>query len=128
MGKIYEALARAGSARSEDKQSGYTDIEFDYTDIDVEDEREIRNERNERNDQEQFNFLRYSLGASSIFEKDRAKRDAATAAITRRSQAQPAREVTVDFSRLDPHLAAFYNFDRRASEQYNKLALTLISR
>lgn len=128
MGKIYEALNRAGSARSEGKQSDYTDIEFDYTDIDVEDEREIRNARNERDDQERFNFLRYSLGASSIFEKDRVKRDAATAAITRRSQAQPAREVRVDFSRIDPHLAAFYNFDRRASEQYNKLALTLISR
>ena len=78
MGKIYEALTRAGSAVSEDKQSDYTDIEFDYTDIDVEDEREIRNQRN---DQEQFNFLRYSLGASSIFEKDRAKRNAADAAL-----------------------------------------------
>jgi Mrp family chromosome partitioning ATPase len=128
MGKVYEALTRAGS---QDKQSEYTDIDFDYTDVDVEDEREIRNarhDRDDRQDQDRFNFLRYSLGASSIFEKDRVKRDAVTAGVTRRSQAQPAREVTVDFSRIDPHLAAFYNFDRRASEQYNKLALTLISR
>jgi Mrp family chromosome partitioning ATPase len=125
MGKVYEALTRAGN---QGKQSDYTDIDVDYTDVDVEDEREIHNAPSDRDDHAQFNFLRYSLGASSIFEKNRVKRDAATSVLTRRSQTQPAREVTVDFSRIDPHLAAFYNFDRRASEQYNKLALTLISR
>jgi Mrp family chromosome partitioning ATPase len=125
MGKIYEALTRAGGKSS---QSDYAGVDFDYTDIDVGDEREIRNARGDRDDQDQFNFLRYSLGASSTFGGDRVRRDAATAALSRRSQAQPAREVTVDFSRMDPHLAAFYNFDRGASEQYNKLALTLISR
>ena len=124
MGKVYEALNRADSKA---RQSDYTDIDFDYADIDVEDEREIRNARPSR-DERRFNFLRYSLGASSTFEKERAKRDAASAGLVRRSQAQPAREVTVDFSRIDPHLAAFYNFDRGATEQYNKLALTLISR
>jgi len=124
MGKVYEALNRA---ESEARETSCTDIEFDYADIDVEDEREIRNIRDARED-EPFNFLRYSLGASSAYEKDRVKRESAARSLVRRSQAQPSRELTVDFSRIDPHLATFYNFDRQASEQYNKLALTLISR
>jgi Mrp family chromosome partitioning ATPase len=124
MGKVYEALNRA---QGESRESDCSEIEFDYADIDVEDERKIRNARSSRDD-EPFNFLRYSLGASSIFEKDQMKREAAASALARRSQAQPSRELTVDFSRIDPRLAAFYNFDRQASEQYNKLALTLISR
>lgn len=114
MGKVYEALSRAEGNRQPLED-----------DIDVEDPREIRNARLDDDDDEDsgsFNFLRYSLGASSMF--DRGK----STTMTRRSQAQPVREVTVDFNRIDPHLAAFYNFDRRAAEQYNKLALTLISR
>jgi Mrp family chromosome partitioning ATPase len=127
MGKVYEALSRADG---KGRQSDYTDIDFDYADADVEDVREVRSARDTRDatGDGRFNFLRYSLGAASTFEKDRAKRDAANAGLVRRSQAQPAREATVDFTRIDPHLAAFYNFDRTATEQYNKLALTLISR
>ena len=124
MGKVYEALNRA---ETEARDSSCEEIEFDYADIDVEDGREIRNSRDESEDG-RFNFLRYSLGAGSPFERDRMKREAAASALVRRSQAQPSREMTVDFRRIDPHLAAFYNFDRQASEQYNKLALTLISR
>ncbi|HKP87286.1 MAG TPA: CpsD/CapB family tyrosine-protein kinase [Blastocatellia bacterium] len=127
MGKIYEALNRA---ESEARDSSCTDIEFDYADTGVEDGREIRDPRKARDegDDQGFNFLRYSLGADSVFENGRVKREAAAASLVRRSHAQPSREVTVDFSRLDPHLATFYNSDRRASEQYNKLALSLISR
>lgn len=136
MGKVYEALSRAESERNP--------LDDDIDDIEVEDAREIRNARRHDEDDIEvedarknrhvyhdddddddesgsFNFLRYSLNAASLFERDHTK-------LVRRSQAQPTREVTIDFNRIDPHLAAFYNFDRRAAEQYNKLALTLISR
>jgi capsular exopolysaccharide synthesis family protein len=40
---------------------------------------------------------------------------------------KPAREITLDASRVDPHLVTFYDFDPRAAEEYNKTAITLIS-
>jgi Mrp family chromosome partitioning ATPase len=73
-----------------------------------------------------FSFPRYSLGAGSSF--DKGARQESAGALTRRSAAQPTREATLDFSRLDPHLSAFFGNDRHATEQFNKLALTLISR
>lgn len=129
MGKVYEALNRAGTTA---RAASCADIEFEYADTDFADERDIRSARDnsprDTGDEEPFNFLRYSLGANSIFEKDKTKREPAASALAHRSQARPSRELTVDFNRIDPHLAAFYNFDRQASDEYNKLALTMISR
>jgi Mrp family chromosome partitioning ATPase len=113
MGKIYEALTRA---EKESESSESTSA------------RAKDGSRYDEQPPEKFNFVRYSLGASSIMEKDRAKRDETSQAISRRSLAQPGREVTVDPGQIDPHLVSFYNFDRAASDQYNRLALTLISR
>jgi Mrp family chromosome partitioning ATPase len=45
----------------------------------------------------------------------------------RHPQFQPAREVTLELGRLDPHLVAFHDFDPRAAAQYNRLAIALIS-
>ncbi|HKQ09030.1 MAG TPA: CpsD/CapB family tyrosine-protein kinase [Blastocatellia bacterium] len=73
-----------------------------------------------------FSFLRYSLGDGSVF--DQGPRQASASALTRRSIAQPAREMTVDLGRIDPHLSVLLGNDRGSSEQFNKLALTLISR
>jgi Mrp family chromosome partitioning ATPase len=74
-----------------------------------------------------FSFLRYSLGAGTVFDSA-ARPEAAPAALTRRSAAQPGREAALDFSRIDPHLSAFFGNDRSSGEQFNRLALTLISR
>jgi Mrp family chromosome partitioning ATPase len=113
MGKIYDALTRAEGERESD------------------DSRSVGSGDGSPRDEQQperFNFVRYSLGAPSILENDRTKQEAASQAISRRTLAQAAREVTVNPGQLDPRLVSFYNFDRAASEQYNKLALTLISR
>src|SRR5262249_53750541 len=75
-----------------------------------------------------FNFMRYSMGASSIADREQTKREAASDAIQRRSGSQPAHEMFVDTSRIDPHLVALNNTNPRASQQYNKLALSVISR
>ena len=74
-----------------------------------------------------FSFLRYSLGTGTRFDQG-GRSDADASALTRRAAAQPAREATIDFSRIDPHLSAFFGNDRSSSQQFNRLALTLISR
>ncbi|HVG21788.1 MAG TPA: CpsD/CapB family tyrosine-protein kinase, partial [Blastocatellia bacterium] len=117
MGKIYEALNRSESEGGPSR-SPLRGIE----------EGRPSDGRPSEGQPEKFNFVRYSLGAPSIMEKDRANREAASQAIARRSIAQPGLEVTVSPAQIDPHLVSFYNFDRAASEQYNRLALTLISR
>ncbi|MFL6215159.1 MAG: CpsD/CapB family tyrosine-protein kinase [Blastocatellia bacterium] len=86
-----------------------------------------RERRPARSASSRFSFLRYSLGTGSLFDNG-ARPEAASSALTRRSAAQPSREAKVDLSRLDPHLSAFFGNDRRSNEQFNKLALTLISR
>lgn len=128
MGKVYEALTRA-EAKSNRVDSVLNDCEQsdefseDYSYVEVDDVSEV--EMSEGLEDEDFNFLRYSLRATSIFDHGRGRRDSA---LVKRSAAQPSREATIDPNRVDPHLVAFYNFDRQASEQYNKLSLTLISR
>ncbi|PYT04174.1 MAG: hypothetical protein DMF60_16050 [Acidobacteria bacterium] len=115
MGKVYEALSRAENEGDE----------LDLFD-DVEDERE--DETGQQPAPEKFHFMRYSLGATSTVARDRIKRASPTAALAPRSPGLPARELTINPERLDPHLVSFNNFDPKASREYNKLALTLISK
>ena len=115
MGKVYQALSRAENEADE------LDL---FDDLEVEQEDETVQEPAP----EKFHFMRYSLGATSTVATDQTKRVAPTAAIAPRSRALPARELTINPERLDPHLVSFHNFDRKASQEYNKLALTLISK
>lgn len=115
MGKVYEALNRARSEAEE------IDL-FDG----VDDEQEDSNR--EEPPPDRFNFMRYSLGAASRATKHRMSQQPSTVALVPRSTAQPARELTISPERLDPHLASFHNSDPQASQEYNKLALSLISK
>ena len=72
-----------------------------------------------------FDFMRYSLNARSNFERERTRREATAQALVRRSLAEPAREVILDQSRIDPHIAAYYA--PRATDHYNKIATGLIT-
>jgi Mrp family chromosome partitioning ATPase len=114
MGKVYEALSRAQTEGEE----------IDLFD-DVEEEQE--DARQDEPTPDRFHFMRYSLGAASTVTKDRSNKGAATALVPR-SPAKPGRELTIDPKRVDPHLTVFHNFDPHASQEYNKLALSLISR
>lgn len=119
MGKVYEALNRA--SRGDDV--------FDLVD-DVDAFEEVNAEDDEREEQPpQFNFMRYSLGGSALVTRPPATgvRRPPSAALVR-AKAQPGRELTVSAERIDPHLVSFYNFDPRASQQYNKLSMSLISK
>jgi len=73
---------------------------------------------------EAIDFLRFSLNAPATEAFDR---EAPAGSVPRRAAISPAREVTLDASRIDPHLVAFYDFDPRAAEEYNKTAITMIS-
>jgi Mrp family chromosome partitioning ATPase len=114
MGKVYDALSRA---QNED--------EIDLFD-EVEDKQDPSAE--EDSPSEKFNFMRYSLGATSIVARERARPGVATAALAPRSLARPVHDLTVNPESLDPHLVAFKNSRSPASQHYNKLALSLISR
>jgi Mrp family chromosome partitioning ATPase len=146
MGKVYEALTRAGKesrtaiAESADDQSAnfapddnghdFAAIDFDDSEAGFESpiEPEVLQGDEGESIEEAFNFLRYSLGGSSAFRHDHKKRQQSATAVARRSLAQPAREVTIQPGQIDPHLVAFYSADPRAAEHYNKLALSLISK
>src|SRR5690242_11447176 len=112
MGKVYEALSRAEA-----------DAEIDNFD----DEEEQEDTRLQGPMPERFSFMRYSLG-SSYGTKDRPRAQVVTEALVPRQSAKPARELTVDPRRVDPHLTSFHHLDQRASQEFNKLALFLISR
>lgn len=114
MGKVYEALNRARNEVEE------LDLFDDAEDVQQDEDQDAAPER--------FNFMRYSLGATTASSGDRTTHTASSAALAPRSNVLPRRELTVDLARIDPHLSAFHNFDREASQEYNKLALTLISK
>jgi capsular exopolysaccharide synthesis family protein len=111
MGKVYNALNKT-ARRSEKGEPPVIDVEAveDFEDGPT---------------HPQFDFMRYSLNAQSTFERERTRRETAAQALVRRSLATPAREVILDSSRIDPHIAAYYN--GRATDHYNKIAMGLIS-
>jgi Mrp family chromosome partitioning ATPase len=115
MGKVYEALSRAQN------REGDLDL-FD----EVEEEQEESGEQEPA--PEKFNFMRYSLGTTALVARDRNGRGRSPAALMTRPMTLPGRELTISTERIDPHLVVFNNRDPRASQQYNKLALALISK
>lgn len=70
---------------------------------------------------------RYTLAPAVASDPEGLMRAENTAVRLRHPQFQPAREVTLELGRLDPHLVAFHDFDPRAAAQYNRLAIALIS-
>jgi len=122
MGKVYEALNRA-----QEDDLDLFDESLEVLD-EVLDEDDSPNEGLVPRSSEKFNFMRYSLGSNAMVVKERPRQGAASNSLAPRSLTKPSRELTIIPERLDPHLVAFHNHDRPASQQYNKLALSLISK
>jgi capsular exopolysaccharide synthesis family protein len=116
MGKVHEALKKAEAERS---QSFLPVLEPNG------DGRAARKESDHR--LRDFDFIDYSLSAPPASEVERIEQEMATASKKREWLAEPSRETTLDLARIDPHLIAFYDSDLRASEQYDKLAISLIT-
>jgi Mrp family chromosome partitioning ATPase len=110
MGKLYEAFNRGRSQHLEDSVAAIQSEDSAQEDI-----------------PEQFDFMRYSLGARPMLETQRPRQQAAAATMARRSVTLPATEVSIDPRDVDPHLVAFHN-DRLGSERFNKLAFSLVSK
>ena len=120
MGKVYEALQRA---EREESNRPLTAVPLPNT--------FNRTGTEAREAGNQFDFVDYSLTALPSDEVARRNQDAASAAVARRSLVEPARDVTLEMSRVDPHLTTFFdangNASLVASEQFNKLAISIIS-
>jgi capsular exopolysaccharide synthesis family protein len=115
MGTVYEALKKA---EQEQKQAALGGLRNDG----------LKNSAAVvKQTEDEFDFVDYSLNAPSAAELERAQQEIATSSITRQSDTRPAREARLDVTRIDPHLVAFYDFDPRASDQYNQMATAMIS-
>ncbi|MEN3332508.1 MAG: hypothetical protein V7641_1873 [Blastocatellia bacterium] len=135
MGKVFKALSKSESEQPPHSLAAVVVAEEeasaarpDHQPADASRRRLRRSDvgaaRQDHESAETFDFLRFSLNAPATEAFDRE----ATVGSTPRSAAiSPVREVTLDASRIDPHLVAFYDFDPRAAEEYNKTAITLIS-
>jgi protein-tyrosine kinase len=116
MGKVYKALTKL---ESEHPQSNLAAA--------VVASEEARQRTNSGAKHDEFDFIRYSLNTPSAEELERRQSDGAVSPFARNQSSAPAREISLDASRIDPHLVAFYDFDPRAAEEFGKTAITLIS-
>ena len=135
MGKVYKALKKSESEQPPHSLAAVVVAEEEARAVRQDDEpveesrpRPRRADRDAaRSDGEPadtFDFLRFSLNAPATSAFDA---EAPAAAAAKRAVAMPARLVTLDAARIDPHLVAFYDFDPRAAEEYSKTAITMIS-
>ena len=69
-----------------------------------------------------LDFVPFSMSATAL--ENNIGTDGAR---VRRGLAMTTRQVTLNASRIDPHLVTFYDFDPRAADEYHKTAVTLIS-
>src|SRR6185295_8242672 len=105
MGKVFKALSKSESEQPRHSLAAVVVAE--------EEARAARNNGAHKDQEaaETFDFLRFSLNAPATEAFDS---DAAGGAMRRDAAISPAREVTLDAARIDPHLVAFYEFDPRA--------------
>jgi capsular exopolysaccharide synthesis family protein len=111
MGKVYDALKMSG---------GYIDDSGGIA-------RGARrvSEARDYPEPEPINYLDYLLNGVPVLESEAPARPGQLALA--RPVIDVARSVTVDVSRIDRHLVAFSGSSRFAVEQYNRLAVALIS-
>lgn len=115
MGKVYEAIKKA---ESEGNPAGWSSVAVDAR---------PSNGSKDKASAEEFDFVNYSLNAPDAAEIEQQNHEIETAHAARRALAQPSREVDLDLESLAPQLISFHDVNTDASEEYNKLAVTLIS-
>jgi capsular exopolysaccharide synthesis family protein len=116
MGRVYEALNKAEKERN---SAGLSAVAVqsaqEHTDV------------NRGEQSGEFDFIDYSLKALPAEEVAHINQEAAAAAVARKSMVEPRREVNIDLKRVDQHLVTFFDTNPIAAEQYNKLAVSMIS-
>ncbi|HKP87848.1 MAG TPA: CpsD/CapB family tyrosine-protein kinase [Blastocatellia bacterium] len=116
MGKVYKALTKLESEQPQGSLAA-TVVAGE----------EARAKANGDQIVDDFDFIRYSLNTPSAEELEQTQHEAGNNSFAHGRALRPAREITLDVSRIDPHLVTFYDFDPRAAEEYSKMAITLIS-
>jgi capsular exopolysaccharide synthesis family protein len=116
MGRVYEALNKAEKERN---GAGLSAVATQSA--------QERADAKRGEHPGQFDFIDYSLKALPAEEMAHINQEAAAAALARKSLVEPRRKVDIDLSRVDQHLVAFFDANPSATEQYNKLAISMIS-
>ncbi|PYP89157.1 MAG: hypothetical protein DMF61_04095 [Blastocatellia bacterium AA13] len=115
MGKVYEAKLKSEKERS----GGAAGLGLATA--------EARTKEESDKAVDEFDFIRYSLHTPKAVEINHIQREIEAANLARKKQAQPAREVSVDPLRIDPHLVAFNEAEPVAADEFGKLAGSLIA-
>ena len=115
MGKVYEAKLKSEKERS----GGAAGLGLATA--------EARTKEESDKAVDEFDFIRYSLHTPKAVEINHIQREIEAANLARKQQAQPAREVSVDPLRIDPHLVAFNEAEPVAADEFGKLAGSLIA-
>src|SRR5215471_9998668 len=114
MGKVYEALKRA---EVDGHPAVWSSVGIEKPSHNVDDD----------GDDSNADFMNYSLNALNAVEIEERNKELAARHAARKSIIKPAREITVDPSRIALSLSAFQNLFNDATEEYNRLAITLIT-
>jgi protein-tyrosine kinase len=116
MGKVYEALERA---EREEQQRAAVALPFSGG--------AAAGAAEAQEPARAFDFIDYSLHALPAEELAERHQQENAAVIRRRSLVEPGKVVSLDLAAIDPHLSLFFDANAQTSEQYNKLAISLIS-
>jgi capsular exopolysaccharide synthesis family protein len=117
MGKVYEALKKA---EVDGHPAGWSSIAVDDTPA-------RPSNADKSNGTHHGDFIDYSLNAFDAAEIEERNREKAAEQAARKVLTKPSREFTIDATRIASQLTAFRNPNTEGAEEYNRLAVTLIT-
>ena len=114
MGKVYEALKKA---EIEGRPAVWSSVGIEKPSHGMA----------EHDEDPDADFMSYSLNALNAVEIEERNKEFAARHAARKSLIKPAREITVDPASIALSLSAFQNLINDATEEYNRLAISLIT-
>src|SRR5262249_18366455 len=79
------------------------------------------------NGQNHVDFIRYSIEMPSTLERENQRADLVARPVDHLVDFRAAHQVGLEMTRIDPHLSAINEFDPAAADEFNKLAMRLVS-
>jgi len=119
MGKVYEALKKA--------EVDGNPATWSSVGVEVAAAGAAKAKEKARTNGNGVDFIDYSLNAADAMEIERQNLEMAAAQAARKSKVTPSREVSIDTSCIASQLFSFLNLNSDAAEEYNKLAIKLIT-
>jgi capsular exopolysaccharide synthesis family protein len=118
MGKVYDALKKA---EGEGHPAGWSPVSVESI------QTAVTSPNGRKNGSHRHDFIDYSLNAPDAVDLEQRNREIAAAQAARKLVIQPSREVTIDTTRIALSLAAFRDLNTEAAEEYDRLAVALIT-